>query len=264
MFDNISSCLREGFLSYHQLSLTFYVHSVRSSIPALAASDSGLKPTLSTILTMRFFVSAAAVVALTPVVFAQTLKIDTVTNPTQCEPLRFTWDGGSPPYYLSLVPGGQPAAPALMQFPAQSGNSMTWIVNFEAGEPFSSSLRDSTGAQAFSDIQTVQSGPDSRQVSSMITSVTTLPASSTVAGTSAASTTATTAAVPPLAQKVISTTGLGSASVAASETVAHAASSVASTTRATATSSNAASLHNSAGAIGVAGVLGLVGAALLG
>ncbi|KAH9850258.1 hypothetical protein C2E23DRAFT_317533 [Lenzites betulinus] len=219
---------------------------------------------------MRFFVSAAALVALTPVVLAQTgPKINTVMSPTVCEPLQFTWEGGAPPYYLSLIPGGQPAAAAIRQFPPQNGMSMTWTVDLQPGTAFSSSLRDSTGAQAFSDIQTVQQGPDSsclNSSSSITTSVTTLPASSSMAGTSAASTTATTAAVPPAAQKVISTTGSSSASVTVSGTVARAASSVASTTTATSTStsSNAASLHNSASAIGIAGLLGLVGAALLG
>ncbi|TFK85043.1 hypothetical protein K466DRAFT_495470, partial [Polyporus arcularius HHB13444] len=77
-------------------------------------------------------------------------------------PVQFTWTGGAPPYYLSLVPGGQPSAQPLKQFPTQNGNSLTWTVDLAAGTTFSSSLKDSTGEQAFSDIQTVQSGTDSR------------------------------------------------------------------------------------------------------
>ncbi|KAI0330228.1 hypothetical protein GY45DRAFT_1251267 [Cubamyces sp. BRFM 1775] len=89
-------------------------------------------------------------------------KVGNLELTNQLVPVQFTWEGGSPPYYLSLVPGGQPAAPALKQFPVQNGNSMTWVVDLPAGTSFSSSLRDSTGAQAFSDIQTVQDSSDSR------------------------------------------------------------------------------------------------------
>ncbi|KAL1937439.1 hypothetical protein VTO73DRAFT_13162 [Trametes versicolor] len=213
---------------------------------------------------MRSFISAVVVVALTPVVFAQGPKINTVMNPTQCEPIQFTWQGGVPPFYLSLVPGGQPGGQPIRQFPSQSGNSMTWTVDVPAGTSFSSSLRDSTGEQAFSDIQTVQQGPESGCLNG--SSTTTMPMTGptgTNSDTSAASTeTATTASVGAGAQKVISTTA-ASASATITGTVAHAASS-ASTTTATATSSNAASLHTSVGAIGFAGLLGLVGAALLG
>ncbi|OJT15217.1 hypothetical protein TRAPUB_8232 [Trametes pubescens] len=187
-------------------------------------------------------------------------------NPTQCEPIQFTWQGGVPPYYLSLVPGDQPGATPLKQFPAQSGESMSWLVDFPADTAFSSSLRDSTGEQAFSDIQTVQQGPDSSCLnvgSSGTTAMTMASTTGVNSDTSAASIeTATTASALTGAQKVISTAAT-SASATTTDTVAHAASS-ASTTSATATSSNAASLHTSVGAIGFAGLLGLVGAALLG
>ncbi|KAI0635656.1 hypothetical protein C8Q77DRAFT_583946 [Trametes polyzona] len=218
---------------------------------------------------MRFFISAATIIALTPVVLGQGPKINTLTSPTQCEPVQFTWEGGAPPYYLSLIPGGQPSAQAIKQFPVQNGNSMTWTVDLPAGTSFSSSLRDSTGAQAFSDIQTVQAGPDSSCLNGSSSGATSMdmtsaaPSTPSASASSAASVnSATTVSSPAAAQKAISTTSSGTATI--SETGAHAASSVASTTSATATSSNAASLHNSAGAIGIAGLLGLVGAALLG
>ncbi|KAI0360158.1 hypothetical protein OH77DRAFT_1517690 [Trametes cingulata] len=215
---------------------------------------------------MRFTISAVTLAALTPVVLGQGPRINTLMSPTQCEPVQFTWEGGVPPYYLSLVPGGQPAAQAMKQFPAQNGTSMTWTVDLPSGTSFSSSLRDSTGTQAFSDIQTVQPGPDSSCLNDSVsetTSMTMTATSASSADSSAASTnSATTASVPAVAQKAISTSG--SASPTVSGTAVHAASSGASSTSATATSSNAASLHTSAGAIGIAGLLGLVGAALLG
>ncbi|KAI9000588.1 hypothetical protein BD414DRAFT_472131 [Trametes punicea] len=217
---------------------------------------------------MRFFISTAAVIALIPMVLGQGPKINTLTSPTQCEPVQFTWQGGVPPYYLSLVPGGQPQAQALRQFPAQNGDSMTWTVDLPAGTSFTSSLRDSTGAQAFSDIQTVQSGPDNSCLSNSVSETASMTMSATSmssTGTSAASTNAaTTTSAPDVAQKAVSTTMPASSTISASGTGVHAVTSGASSTSAMPTSSNAASLHTSAGAIGVAGLLGLVGAALLG
>ncbi|KAI0368751.1 hypothetical protein BV20DRAFT_1036888 [Pilatotrama ljubarskyi] len=226
---------------------------------------------------MRFTISAVTLAALAPMVLGQGPRINTLMSPTQCEPVQFTWEGGSPPYYLSLVPGGQPGAQAMKQFPAQNGTSMTWTVDLPDGTRLqvnciahtcrSSSLRDGSGTQAFSDIQTVQPGPDSSCLNDSVSETTamTMAATSTsgATDTSAASTnTATTTSVPAVAQKAISTSASGSPTL--SGTAVHAASSGASLTSSTATSSNAASLHTSAGAIGIAGLLGLVGAALLG
>ncbi|KAI0768046.1 hypothetical protein BD413DRAFT_614715 [Trametes elegans] len=222
---------------------------------------------------MRFFIPASVVtlVALSPAVLGQGPKINTLTNPTTCEPVQFTWEGGAPPYYLSLVPGGQPAAAAIKQFPAQSGTSMTWKVDLPAGTTFSSSLRDSSGEQAFSDIQTVQSGPDTSclngSVSESASSSMTSASSSEMASSAATTNTATSTSMPSAAQKAVSTTAspsTGSGTASASGAEVHAVTSTSSGSSATATSSNAASLHTSAGAIGIAGLLGLVGAALLG
>ncbi|KAI0661470.1 hypothetical protein C8Q70DRAFT_657982 [Cubamyces menziesii] len=150
---------------------------------------------------MRFFLSTAALVALAQMVLAQAgPKINTLTSPTQCVPVQFTWEGGSPPYYLSLVPGGQPSAPALKQFPVQNGNSMTWVVDLPAGTSFSSSLRDSTGAQAFSDIQTVQPNSDSSCLNSSGSTSMPMTASTSSLVSSAASLNAATASGTSAAQ----------------------------------------------------------------
>ncbi|OSD06310.1 hypothetical protein PYCCODRAFT_1431320 [Trametes coccinea BRFM310] len=214
---------------------------------------------------MRFFISTIAAVALPLMVLGQDLKINTLTSATECQPVQFSWQGGSPPYYLELVPGGQPMAPAIKQFPAQNGNVMTWTVDLAAGTSFSSSLRDSSGTQAFSDIQTVQAGPDNSCMNTSGSTTMPMTTATTASDTSAASiNSATTTSLPAVAQKAASTTSSAASSVSSSGTGVHALSSGASVTSAVPTSSNAASLHTSAGAIGVAGLLGLVGAALLG
>ncbi|KAI0749589.1 hypothetical protein C8Q80DRAFT_1162781 [Daedaleopsis nitida] len=130
---------------------------------------------------MLFITAATLLAALFQVVVAQSAspQINTVMNAVQCEPVQFTWQGGSPPFYLSLIPGEHAAATAYRQFPVQNGNSMTWKVDLPAGTTFTSSLKDSTGEQAFSDIQTVQDGPDSSCLSGAATPPPSTPASST-------------------------------------------------------------------------------------
>ncbi|CAL1716519.1 unnamed protein product [Somion occarium] len=108
---------------------------------------------------MKFFAVAAALVSVVPAM-AQQLTINTATGIVQCQPIQFTWSGGTPPYFLALIPAAQPAAPAIKQFPTQEGTSFTWNVDLPSGSTFTVSLKDSSGATAFSDIETVNSGPD--------------------------------------------------------------------------------------------------------
>jgi len=97
-----------------------------------------------------------------PLVSAFTVNTPTAT--VVCEPLQFTWsaDGSQPPYYLSLIPAGQPSASPLKQFPTQDGTSYTWDkVTLGVGTSFTVSLKDSHGQQVYSAPATVQDGGDS-------------------------------------------------------------------------------------------------------
>ncbi|KAG6332760.1 hypothetical protein ID866_6334 [Astraeus odoratus] len=105
---------------------------------------------------MKFVTLSAALAAAVSAVHG--LTINTPASVVACEPTQFTWDGGSAPYYLSLVPGGQPTASPIKQFPNQDGTSYTWLVDLQAGTIFNIALKDSTGATSYSDIITIQSG----------------------------------------------------------------------------------------------------------
>ncbi|KAH9986242.1 hypothetical protein BJV77DRAFT_67243 [Russula vinacea] len=92
------------------------------------------------------------------------LTVNTPTAPVVCEPLQITWspESSSPPYYLSLIPAGQPSASALKQFPPQEGTSYTWEkVTLPVGTGFTVSLKDGHGQQVYSAPATVQDGGDS-------------------------------------------------------------------------------------------------------
>ncbi|KIM85025.1 hypothetical protein PILCRDRAFT_67223 [Piloderma croceum F 1598] len=166
--------------------------------------------------------AAAALIALVPSVIG--LTVNTPQGVTECEPFEFTWTGGTPPYFLSLIPGATRFYPHILQrpikqFPPIQGTSYTWLVDLQANTNFIASLKDDTGTQAFAALATINAGTDSSAASATPTG-----AASSHSGGSSASGTAS-----------------GSSP---SKT------------------SNAGSVASSASTFGIAGLFGLVGAAL--
>ncbi|KAI0314609.1 hypothetical protein OF83DRAFT_435277 [Amylostereum chailletii] len=216
----------------------------------------------------------SALVALVPAAVAQ-MTINTPPSVVECEPVQFAWNGGSPPYYLSLVPDGQPAGPALKQFPKQSDTSYTWMDDLPAGTAFNVALKDSTGVQAFSAPVTVQKGTDQSCLNTKVDEEASGPSS---AGASPAATQAvplvagSSSALGSTGASIHATTSAAAtpgSSAAPSPTPAKAAAganSASTSSPVQATSKNAArGVVESAthAAMGIAGVMGLVGAALL-
>ncbi|KAG6917004.1 hypothetical protein DXG01_004269 [Tephrocybe rancida] len=215
---------------------------------------------------MKSFIAATTVLSLAQGIFA--LTINTPASVVQCQPVLFTWQDGTAPYYLSLIPGGQASAAAIKTFPNQDGTSYTWPkVDIQANIGVTISLKDSTGAQAFSDIVTIGSSPDtsclnaSSSDSGSATSTagdTSAPASS---GTSpAAGATTTTAAATGIAGANTSHAATSGAPSASKTTSAAATKSTAANG---ASQSNAASSRSNAGAVGLAGVMALAGLVVL-
>ncbi|KAH7884505.1 hypothetical protein F5I97DRAFT_1889995 [Phlebopus sp. FC_14] len=188
---------------------------------------------------MKFITLISALVSVVPAVFGQ-LTINTPANVVECQPTQLTWTGGQSPYYLSLTPGGQSMASPIKQFPTQNGNSYTWLVDLQAGTNFNVALKDSSGQTAYSDIVTIQLGGDTSCVNTAVQE-----GSATGGGSPTAS---------------------GSGSTASSASATSKASGSSSATASSSSSSPAQS--NGAGRLtvsttfGVAGIMGLVGAAL--
>jgi len=90
--------------------------------------------------------------------FAQ-LTINTPSSAVECEPLLLMWAGGTPPYFVSVFPGNQAGAAALLNFPQTSATSLSWTVNQPAQTALDLTVRDSTGATAQSAPFTVTAGP---------------------------------------------------------------------------------------------------------
>ncbi|KAH9912808.1 uncharacterized protein B0H18DRAFT_1210134 [Fomitopsis serialis] len=196
---------------------------------------------------MKYFASLAAFAAVVPALVSG-LTVNTITTGVnECEPVLFTWNGGVAPYFLSLVPNKDTSAAAIKNFGQISGTSYTWTVDLAQGTSFTTVLKDSTGANALSDQQTVASGSGTSCVN---TSVTESGGSVGTASATAATNGASTAAA--------STTGASAAK--SSGSASGSASSSAAKTSST-NSSNGAG-RTSVGAFGLTALMGLVGAAL--
>ncbi|KAI8980168.1 hypothetical protein BD414DRAFT_551040 [Trametes punicea] len=196
----------------------------------------------------------------------QNFTINTPNPPTQCVPVQLTWQGGDPPYFLAIIPGGQPQAPALQQYPGLTGTTFTWSVNISAGQSVGFEVTDSQGHIAQSAPVTIQSSPDSSCLNGQSGGSS---AASGTGATSAASGSAATSATAPASSATGATTpasGTGSAGA-----TSHPASSGAATSS-HASSSAAASATGAAGSngglvnvasMGAVGVLSAVAALLL-
>ncbi|KAF8807030.1 hypothetical protein BYT27DRAFT_7190743 [Phlegmacium glaucopus] len=108
---------------------------------------------------MKSFTTAIALASIVPAIVS--LTINTPSSVVQCQPQLISWADGTPPYYLSVIPGGQPGAAPLKTFETQSGNQLTWKVDLRGGTAITMSVKDATGTVAYSDIVTIQQGSDS-------------------------------------------------------------------------------------------------------
>lgn len=183
------------------------------------------------------------------------LQINTPASAVVCEPLLLTWSGGTPPYFLSILPGNQPGASALITFPQTSATSVTWNVDIAAQTSLGLDIRDSSGAIAQSAPFSVQAGPSSSCVgSSSITFGTTATGAATAA-TSATGTSAT--GTSPVTLTSASGTSPFTIGLTQSSSTGTGTASTASTTaKSTATRATAQ--------VAAAGIIGAVMVALLG
>ncbi|KAK2462975.1 hypothetical protein APHAL10511_005027 [Amanita phalloides] len=97
----------------------------------------------------KFFATAIAIISLVPAIAS--LAIDTPASMTQCQPTLFTWNGGTGPYFLSILPGGQIGAAPLVSLGQTGDTSQTWVVTLPPNAGYTVVLKDSTGQQAFTD-----------------------------------------------------------------------------------------------------------------
>lgn len=111
---------------------------------------------------MKSAVLAATVFALGVAAQGAEPQINTPTSLVQCQPIKITWNGGQPPYWVSALPGGEPAGTPLKDWGQQSGTELTWTVDLPAGTSISMQVKDSNGAINYAQAVSVRAGSDTK------------------------------------------------------------------------------------------------------
>ncbi|KAM0755270.1 hypothetical protein T439DRAFT_284165, partial [Meredithblackwellia eburnea MCA 4105] len=91
------------------------------------------------------------------------VQVNTPAAVVQCQPVAITYSGGTAPYFLSVIPGGQAGATPLVSFPSSAtttAGSYTWTVNIASGTSITFQIRDNTGTLAYSAPVTIQAGTE--------------------------------------------------------------------------------------------------------
>ncbi|KAK4684524.1 hypothetical protein P7C73_g5651, partial [Tremellales sp. Uapishka_1] len=179
---------------------------------------------------------ATAAVLLSGSFAAAAATIATPASLIVCQPAALSWSGGTPPYILAVIPGGQVSAAALETLDdAETGTSYTWTVDLAANTYITLKLTDSTGAIAYSSPLTIQAGSSTSCLNGTATSL-------------AASAGATSAVGGVVASASGSSTTSGSA-ISSLSSAAASSSAASSSASSSAAASSAASSTSSAGAV---------------
>jgi len=87
------------------------------------------------------------------------LSINTPTAVSTCQEVVITWQKGTPPYNLAVVPGDDPCDAALAEFPSTNDTWFHWEApNLAAGTQIVFALEDATGDEVWSGELTIKAG----------------------------------------------------------------------------------------------------------
>ncbi|KAJ7127038.1 hypothetical protein C8R44DRAFT_112400 [Mycena epipterygia] len=167
---------------------------------------------------MKFPTSLVAAAIAIPVVHALTINTPTASTVVVCEPLQLAWSGGTSPYFLIIIPGGDTSGSVLKTFDTTNSTAITWTVDIAVGIAITFAIKDSAGTLAYSDQDTVLNGTDTSCIDSSVSAsgsvVTTATGATDTAGatTTAPGTTTQTASTTAKASATTSSTTASSAS----------------------------------------------------
>nr|KIR89266.1 hypothetical protein I308_00271 [Cryptococcus tetragattii IND107] len=209
------------------------------------------------------FKTLFATIALLATAWAEDLTVNSPASVVVCQPVALSWSGGTAPYIVAVIPGGQSSAAALETISDnESGNQVTWKVDIDAGTSITFKITDASGSIQYSSPVTIQDGDSSCVNSSASNSTSAASGSSSSGNSSATSSADSTGAAAGGAASGSSTTASGSSNTAsASASGSSASSSSAADSTTSASNSAAVPLSVQIPAVGLAVIGGL--AALL-
>jgi len=215
-----------------------------------------------------FILTAASLLAAASAALA--LKIESPPSIIQGQPVQIAWsEGAAGDIFLSVIPGGDPSAAALVSFPTQNGASgtFTWTPELDPGTSITLKAVDSTGVNAYSSPVTIQAGaggaaPAPGGSSSAASSVATSASSAASSAASGATSTVSSAA----SSASSAATNRVSSAVSGASSVASSLESAITSAGGAATSAIANAGNNGAGyvnQVAFSAVLGVAGLAVL-
>ncbi|KIR57100.1 hypothetical protein I315_00263 [Cryptococcus gattii Ru294] len=209
------------------------------------------------------FKTLFATIALLATAWAEDLTVNSPASVVVCQPVALSWSGGTAPYIVAVIPGGQSSAAALETISDnESGNQVTWKVDIDAGTSITFKITDASGSIQYSSPVTIQDGDSSCVNSSASNSTSAASGSSSSGNSSATSSANSTGAAAGGATSGSSSAASGSSNTAsASASGSSASSSSAADSTNSASNSAAVPLSVQIPAVGLAVIGGL--AALL-
>ncbi|KAF8199899.1 hypothetical protein K438DRAFT_671519 [Mycena galopus ATCC 62051] len=73
------------------------------------------------------------------------ISVVTPASAIQCDPIQFSWQGGTGPWSLVIL-SSAPPHPTIEDLGPSAGPPFTWVVNIASGNTVMLSVQDSTGA----------------------------------------------------------------------------------------------------------------------
>ncbi|OWZ47631.1 hypothetical protein C356_02744 [Cryptococcus neoformans c45] len=136
------------------------------------------------------FKALFATVALLATAWAEDLTVNSPASVVVCQPVALSWSGGTAPYIVAVIPGGQSSAAALETISdSESGNQVTWNADIDAGTSITFKITDASGSIQYSSPITIQDG-DSSCVNSSGSNSTSAASGSSSSGNSSATSSA--------------------------------------------------------------------------
>ncbi|KAL7420799.1 hypothetical protein Q5752_004752 [Cryptotrichosporon argae] len=198
---------------------------------------------------MLFIAKLALALAAAGLVSAQNFTVNTPASLIECQPAALSWVGGTSPYIVAVIPGGEVSAAAYETINDDvADTSTTWTVNLAADTSVTIKVTDATGAIAYSSADTIQAGADT----SCVNATTSASASASASASSGAATSSAAAAASGASTSTVSAASGSTSATAASSSAASAVSSASgaasSASAAASSTSKAASSASSAAA----------------
>ncbi|BGP07449.1 hypothetical protein JCM10049v2_003281 [Rhodotorula toruloides] len=139
----------------------------------------------------------ALLAASSGLLIANAQQVNTPASLTTCQPSQLVIEGGTAPYFVQILSGGQPSGKAIETLPTvYKSGPLTWLVDVPAGTSITLSVTDSTGAINYSSPITVQQGSSSDCVGKNAQVSAAAPSPSGSSSTFASSSSSVTAASP--------------------------------------------------------------------